>query len=164
LGARYTVDSACSPGECIFPTQFHRSADFGLRRCTDCLPDDILYAGCGTPLADGTYRAALDHEFTNDVMGYISWNRGVKSGQFDTFGTAAGGPANNPPVNPEILKSVEAGLKSEWFDHHLQVNLSAFHYDVSNLQFAVIVAGGTKLINAAGAKSMAANSPSGRSP
>ena len=64
----------------------------------------------------------------------------------------AGGPANNPPVNPEVLKSVEAGMKSEWLDHHLQVNLSAFHYDVSNLQMAIIVAGGTKLINAASAK------------
>ena len=34
----------------------------------------------------------------------------------------------------------------------LQVNLSAFHYDVPNLQMAIIVAGGTKLINAAAAK------------
>jgi iron complex outermembrane receptor protein len=100
----------------------------------------------------GTYRVALDHEFTEDVMGYISWNRGVKSGQFDTFGTAAGGPANNPPVNPEVLKSVEAGMKSEWLDHHLQVNLSAFHYNVQNLQMSIIVAGGTKLINAASAE------------
>jgi iron complex outermembrane recepter protein len=32
------------------------------------------------------------------------------------------------------------------------VNVSAFHYDVQNLQMAVIVAGGTKLINAASAK------------
>src|SRR5258708_26555035 len=85
-------------------------------------------------------------------MGYFSRHGGVKRGQYDTWGTGAGGPANKPPVNPEILKSVEAGLKSEWFDHHLQVNLSAFHYDVSNLQFAVIVAGGTKLIKPAGAK------------
>jgi len=54
-------------------------------------------------------------------------------------------------VNPEVLKSLEAGLKSEWLDHHLQVNVSAFHYDVSNLQIAIIQAGGTKLINAASA-------------
>src|SRR6202012_3250165 len=100
----------------------------------------------------GTYRVASDHEFTDDVMGYVSWNRGVKSGHFDTSGTAAGGPANSPPVNPEVLKSAEAGLKSEWLDHHLQVNLSAFHYDVQNLQMAIIVAGGTKLINAASAQ------------
>jgi iron complex outermembrane recepter protein len=51
-----------------------------------------------------------------------------------------------------VLKSVEAGMKSEWLDHHLQVNLSAFHYNVQNLQMAIIVAGGTKLINAASAE------------
>lgn len=99
----------------------------------------------------GTYRVALDHEFTDDVMAYISYNTGKKSGQFDTFGTAAGGPILNPPVNPESLASIEAGLKSEWLDRRLQLNLSAFHYDVSNLQMAVIVGGGTKLINAASA-------------
>jgi hypothetical protein len=61
-------------------------------------------------------------------------------------------PPNNPPVNPEVLKSVEAGVKSEWLDHHLQVNLSAFHYNEQNLQMAIIVAGGPKLINAASAE------------
>ncbi len=99
-----------------------------------------------------TYRVALDHEFTDDLMGYVSWNRGVKSGQFDTFGTPAGGPTNNPPVNPEVLKSIEAGLKSEWLNHHVQVDMSVFHYNVQNLQMAIIVAGGTKLINAASAE------------
>jgi iron complex outermembrane receptor protein len=84
-------------------------------------------------------------------MAYVSYNRGAKSGQYDTFGTAAGGPIKNPPVNPEVLKSVEAGLKSEWLDHRLQLNLSAFHYDVSNLQMAVIKGGGTQLLNAASA-------------
>jgi len=153
LGARYTVDKRLFTGGVYFSDAIPQIG--GLPVCAVApiaCPTTSSTPGAEHRWPMGTYRAALDHEFTNDVMGYISWNRGVKSGQFDTFGTAAGGPANNPPVNPEILKSVEAGLKSEWFDHHLQVNLSAFHYDVSNLQFAVIVAGGTKLINAAGAK------------
>jgi hypothetical protein len=37
------------------------------------------------------------------------------------LGTAAGGPANNPPVNPEVLKSVEAWIKSEWLNHQPQM-------------------------------------------
>jgi iron complex outermembrane receptor protein len=98
-----------------------------------------------------TYRASLDHEFTDDIMGYVSFNRGEKSGQYDTFGTAAAGPIANPPVNPEILKAYEIGVKSEFLNNTLQLNAAAFHYDISNLQFAEIVAGGTKLLNAAAA-------------
>ena len=153
LGARYTVDKRLFTGGVWFSDAIPKVG--GLPVC------DVVPIACPTtPATPGAshrwpmwmYRAALDHEFTDDVMGYVSWNRGVKSGQFDTFGTAAGGPANNPPVNPEVLKSVEAGMKSQWLDHHLQVNLSAFHYNVQNLQMATIVAGGTKLINAASAE------------
>jgi iron complex outermembrane recepter protein len=153
LGARYTVDRRLFTGGVWFSDAIPGVG--GLPVC------DLVRLACPTTPATpgashrwpmGTYRVALDHEFTDDVMGYVSWNRGVKSGQFDTFGTAAGGPINNPPVNPEVLKSIEAGMKSEWLDHHLQVNLSAFHYNVQNLQMAIIVAGGTKLINAASAE------------
>ena len=153
LGARYTVDKRLFTGGVWFSDAIPEVG--GLPGC------DVVPIACPTTAATagashrwpmGTYRVALDHEFTDDIMGYVSWNRGVKSGQFDTFGTAAGGPANNPPVNPEVLKAVEIGLKSESLDHHLQVNLSAFHYNAQNLQMAIIVAGGTKLLNAASAE------------
>jgi iron complex outermembrane receptor protein len=152
LGARYTVDQRRFTGGLWFSDAIPQIG--GLPVC------DAVPIACPTTSATpdashrwpmGAYRVALDHEFTDAFMGFVSWNRGVKSGQFDTFGTAAGGPANNPPVNPEVLKSLEAGIKSEWLDHLLQVDLSAFHYDVANLQMAIIVAGGTKLINAASA-------------
>jgi iron complex outermembrane receptor protein len=153
LGARYTVDKRLFTGGVWFSDAI---PDVGGLPVCDAVPITCPTTPA-TPGAShrwpmGTYRVALDHEFTDDVMGYVSWNRGVKSGQFDTFGTATGGPANNPPVNPEVLKSVETGMKSEWLDHHLQVNLSAFHYSVQNLQMAIIVAGDTKLINAASAE------------
>jgi iron complex outermembrane recepter protein len=153
LGARYTHDERLFTGGITVSDAV--PAIGGLPAC------DIAPIACPTtPATPGaehswplkSYRVALDHEFTDDVMAYVSYNRGEKSGQYDTFGTAGGGPTNNPPVNPETLVSVESGVKSEWLDHHLQVNTSVFHYDVSNLQMAVIVAGGTKLINAAAAK------------
>jgi iron complex outermembrane receptor protein len=98
------------------------------------------------------YRASLAHRFTDDVMGYFSFNQGVKSGQFDTFGTAFSGPIAAPPVNPERLHAYELGMKSEWDEHRVRLNLAAFHYEISNLQFATIVAGGTRLLNAARAE------------
>jgi iron complex outermembrane recepter protein len=153
LGTRYTVDKRLFTGGLWFSDGIPEGG--GLPVC------DAIPLACPTTPATpgashrwpmGTYRVALDHEFADDVMGYVSWNRGVKSGQFDTFDTAVSGPANSPPVNPEVLKSVEAGMKGEWLDHHLQANLDAFHYDVHDLQLAIIVAGGTKLINAASAE------------
>jgi iron complex outermembrane receptor protein len=153
LGARYTVDERLFTGGAWFSDAIPQVG--GLPVCDGvsiACPTTPATPGASHRWPMGTYRAALDHEFTDDLMGYVSWNRGVKSGQYDTFGTAFGGPTNNPPVNPEVLKSVEAGIKSEWLDHHLQVNVSAFHYNVENLQMAIIVAGGTKLINAASAE------------
>jgi iron complex outermembrane receptor protein len=153
LGARYTVDTRLFTGGVWFSDAIPEVG--GLPVCDAApvaCPTTPATSGAAHRWPMATYRTALDHEFTDDLMGYISWNRGVKSGQFDTFGTAFSGPVNSPPVNPEVLKSVEAGLKSEWLDHHLQVNLSAFHYHVQDLQMAIIVAGGTRLINAAAAQ------------
>jgi iron complex outermembrane receptor protein len=153
LGGRYTVDKRLFTGGVWFADAIPDVG--GLPVCEAApvaCPTTPATSGASHRWPMATYRAALDHEFTDDLMSYVSWNRGVKSGQFDTFGTAFGGPVNNPPVNPELLKSVETGMKSEWLDHHLQLNLSAFHYNVQNLQMAIIVAGDTRLINAASAQ------------
>jgi iron complex outermembrane receptor protein len=99
-----------------------------------------------------TYRFAIAHDFTDNTNGYFSFNRGVKSGQFDTFGTAETGPILSPPVNPETLYAYEIGVKSELMDHRLRLNADVFHYTISNLQLARIVSGATKLLNAAGAE------------
>jgi iron complex outermembrane receptor protein len=96
-----------------------------------------------------SYRATLASNINDDVMVYGSFNQGAKSGEFDSFGTALVGPVAEPPVAPEAIKAYELGLKSEWGAHHIRVNLSAFHYDISNLQLAVLVPGGTDLVNAA---------------
>ena len=117
----------------------------------------IAYFGPGYPGANRswylrTYRFSLDHQFTDDLMAYFSFNRGVKSGQFDTFGTALTGPIATPPVDPETLYAYEVGIKSELFEHRLRLNADAFHYSISNLQLVRIVSGGTKLLNAASAE------------
>ena len=75
-----------------------------------------------------TWRFALDRQITDDVLGYISANRGFKSGGYNGFAPT------NPPYNPEILDAYEIGLKSEWLDHHIRVNGAAFFYDYTNIQ------------------------------
>ncbi|MDE1149195.1 MAG: TonB-dependent receptor [Azospirillaceae bacterium] len=94
-----------------------------------------------------TWRLSLDHRFSPELLGYISYNRGFKSGSFapDTFPVEA--------LKPETLDAYEVGLKSDLWDRRLRVNVSAFYYDQTNLQVNQIVQGVLLVYNASGATS-----------
>ncbi len=81
-----------------------------------------------------TWRVSLDHKFTDDVLGYVSANRGFKSGIYNSV--PPGGP-NAAPVEPEILDAYEVGLKTELFDRILRFNAAAFLYKYKQLQVTV---------------------------
>lgn len=94
-----------------------------------------------------TWRIALDHQFTPDVLGYVSYNRGFKSGGYNLIspGSAA--------FDPETVDAYEVGMKSELFDSRVRLNVAAFYYDYKNLQVAVAPGGGGQLFtNAAAAR------------
>ena len=93
-----------------------------------------------------TWRLALDHQFTPDVLGYISDNRGFKSG---TFNTSA---YTQPAVKPEVLDAYEIGLKTEDFDHRFRANLAGYYYQYNDLQVSELVAGSQIVLNAAKAE------------
>jgi iron complex outermembrane receptor protein len=96
-----------------------------------------------------TWRAALEYKINRDVMIYASNNRGFKSGTYNA--TSLGAEA--VPVKPEVLDAYEVGFKSEFADHRIRVNASAFYYDYSNIQVGLITgAGVTSVENAAGAQ------------
>ncbi|MEJ2411131.1 MAG: TonB-dependent receptor [Novosphingobium sp.] len=95
-----------------------------------------------------TWRLSLDYKFSPDILGYVSYNRGVKSGSF-ALGTD---PAVNQGFQPERLDAYEAGLKTELFDRKLQFNTSAFYYDFKNIQFQRVVAGVVTTVNGPSAK------------
>ncbi|MEJ0024765.1 MAG: TonB-dependent receptor [Rhizomicrobium sp.] len=75
-----------------------------------------------------SFRGALDHQFTDDIMGYISFDRGFKSGGYNISSLT------NPAFKPEQLDAYQAGLKTELFDHRLRLNAAAFYYDYRNVQ------------------------------
>jgi iron complex outermembrane recepter protein len=92
-----------------------------------------------------TFRISLDHHFTDDILSYISYNRGFKSGVFNTFSP------NAPAVEPEVLNATEIGLKTEFFDKRLRFNSAAYYYQFSNMQLAQVVSGQAFTVNAASA-------------
>ena len=73
-----------------------------------------------------TWRASLDHHFNSDIMGYVSYNRGFKSGGFNDGSTVT--------FKPETLDAYEAGIKSQAFDRLLTTNVSGFYYVYKNIQ------------------------------
>ena len=90
---------------------------------------------------------AANYRFTDDLMGYASYSRGYKAGGFnlDRFNQAGAnavdfqaildGNAQYPAqFEEEVVDAYEAGVKSEWFDNALRLNLSLFYQDFSDFQ------------------------------
>ena len=97
-----------------------------------------------------TGKVSLSQDFTDQLMGYVSYNHGFKSGTFNTY-LILSNPA--PAVNPEYIDAYEAGLKTELFDRLLRLNGSVFYYDYSQLQVQSYTRlGGVALENAASAR------------
>lgn len=94
-----------------------------------------------------SWRLSVDHKFTPDILAYVSYDRGFKSGTFNV------GALNQPAVDPEKLDSIEVGFKSDLFDRLLRFNVAAFHYKYSGIQLGSTDNQGNALIlNAASAK------------
>lgn len=93
-----------------------------------------------------TYRAALNHDFGDNVLGYVSFNTGFKSGGFNTVSPAT------PAYLPEELTAYEIGLKSELFDRRLRLNFAAYYYDYSNLQVIQFIGVTQAVVNGPSAK------------
>jgi iron complex outermembrane recepter protein len=84
----------------------------------------------GLTFSKPTWRFAVDHKFTPDILAYASYNRGFKSGGYN------GLDPTNPPYQPEVLDAYEAGLKTEFLDHRIRVNAALYHYKYTNVQIS----------------------------
>ena len=134
LGLRYTLDDKKIDASGTIPGVFSAPA-----------PNSPQSQNVSKP----TWRVSLDHQFTRDIMTYASYNRGFRSGGFNTV-VFPGAPIG-PPVEPETLDAYAIGEKAEFIDHRLQINAETFYYKYKNIQVQTLVAGGTILSNAASA-------------
>jgi len=76
------------------------------------------------------WRLGVQYDFTADIMGFLTATRGYKGGGYDTnigIGTL-------PDVEPEKPTSFEAGLRTNWPDQRLTLNVTAFHTKVDGYQ------------------------------
>jgi iron complex outermembrane recepter protein len=92
-----------------------------------------------------TWRVSLDHNFSPDLMVYISDNRGFKSGGFN------GASIPQSFFQPETLNAYEIGIKTQSPDHRYTMDVAGFYYDYKNIQSVRYVGGGAVIYNGPGA-------------
>ncbi len=86
-------------------------------------------------------RVALAWQATDSLMTYASFSRGFRSGGYNvrfsdtSIVTNPSNPLSTPgPYDEETVDAYELGMKSEWFDRRLRLNVALFHNKYDDLQ------------------------------
>ena len=93
-----------------------------------------------------TWRASLDRDFSDEIMGYVSASRGFQSGGWNLQ------TPQNPAFGPERLDDFEAGLKFVDRSRRFRAEANVFYYDYSDLQVSALTPIGQATTNAASAE------------
>ena len=128
-GLRYTDDDKSYAGGSFIP-----SPPFGYHGTNLSIPL------VGVPYFDSrefsednvSGKIGLDWTPNEDLLFYLTWNKGYKSGGFD--GSTITDPSAFAPFFGEDLYAWEVGMKSTWADRRVQWNSAAFLYDFKNMQ------------------------------
>jgi iron complex outermembrane recepter protein len=130
-GLRYTDDEK----------RYHYTQDL----CTSAaLCGNVFYPAQDLSRSDSllTGKAEIEYHLAPGGLLYASYNRGAKSGGFN-FPLSSTGPAAQPPstlpYKPEYLTAYEAGFKTDWLNHKLQINGESFYYDYHNFQSFILL-------------------------
>ena len=99
-----------------------------------------------------TWRISFQQSLSPDINAYVSYNRGFKSGGYNSLSI----DPDLLAVKPEVLDAYELGVKSEFADRAVRLNAAFYYYDYKNIQVQHVLVGGgaaaAVLENAAAAK------------
>jgi iron complex outermembrane receptor protein len=79
-----------------------------------------------------TPKVTLQAQWTPNLLQYLTYSRGFKSGGFDNRATRL--DLATLPFNPEEVSTYEGGLKATFFGRALRSNLAVFYNDYRDLQ------------------------------
>lgn len=79
----------------------------------------------------------VDWQMSDDIMFYVSYAEGFKSGGFDMRGNAAISPNVVDGYDPETVETWEAGIKSQFWDDRVRLNFTVFDMDYTDMQLTV---------------------------
>jgi iron complex outermembrane recepter protein len=120
------------------------------------LDESAIRVFAGTPLVAGTPNFRLRKSWSNfspkftvsyqaaaDVLGYVTFSRGFRSGGFNGRPTA---PEEIGSYDPEKLTSYEVGLKTQLFDRRVRFNTSVYYNRYNDQQVLTSFLGANGLI------------------
>ncbi len=81
---------------------------------------------------DVSGKVTLNYQANRDLLTYVSFSRGFKSGGFP--GGLVLSPEGAEKYDSETINGYEAGFKSDLMEQRLRFNAAVFYYDYSNLQ------------------------------
>lgn len=135
-------------GRWQYETRSLRQSDVSVRN-----PDGQLVRAYGFEPAQSSARnfspkVSLDLRPVDDLLLYLSYQRGTKSGTYNIINIFA----QPEYVQPEQVSAWEAGIKSEWRERTLRLNLAVFQNDIEDLQtgFMSFTSGGAVNLENAG--------------
>ena len=99
-------------------------------------------------------KMSLQYQWTADLMTYLSYSTGYKMGGINPKPIQVN---DIKPFGAEKLTAYEAGIKTEWFDHHLIFNIDGYLSDYKQIQLSEFLPpplgdGGTIVVNAGHAR------------
>ena len=80
-----------------------------------------------------TWDITPEYRFTDDILGYVRIASGFRSGGFNQAIVRG----DIIETDPETLIDYELGLKTSWLKGRLTANVSAFYYDIKDLQLNI---------------------------
>lgn len=152
-----SVDSVAAFGQANFDITERLTVTGGIRYTRDKRSGVSDTSIVGTPYAatsipfhynvsvkddNVSYLASASYKLADDVLAYASYSTGYKgSGLNLNSAVSAGTPL---VLSPEKVKNWELGLKSQFFDRRVTINLSAFATDLSGLQANIVPTNGNR--------------------
>ena len=88
--------------------------------------------GYGKSWSEITPQATLTWTPIQGILAYATYSKGFKGGGFQN--DAPNAFAAQTPYDPETVDNYEGGVKTEFWDHRIRVNISAFQMKYKNLQ------------------------------
>ncbi|MGB0921462.1 MAG: TonB-dependent receptor [Alphaproteobacteria bacterium] len=75
-------------------------------------------------------KASVKYQITDDAMAYLTWAQGYKAGGYNANSSFE----DQLEFDPEYSTTWEAGVKTEWWDRAMTVNVGLFRTEFEDLQ------------------------------
>lgn len=99
----------------------------------DIFNGNAFFSG-GAEDTHATYRASLRYEFTPDISAFATYATGYKGQTYDLTTGFNQNRAAAGPILPETSRDKEIGVRTQFFDRRLTLNVTLFDTNYTNLQ------------------------------